>query len=154
MRAVLKLGMLRRLWRVPPEPHPFRPLAALTDYWSEETLALADRWLDAALVREGLDLFRSLSRSAPVQVLLATDLHAGNVLRATLSRSLEIPHTTPRSTCSTVKRGCGAIRPEPSGVSRICSNSTTSAFVCARVAAAPRSRWSERSIDLARALAR
>ena len=75
-------GLLRRLWRKPTAPHPFRPLSVLTAYWSEETLAQAAHWPDAGLVREGLRLFEELPRSAPAEVLLATDLHAGNVLRA------------------------------------------------------------------------
>jgi streptomycin 6-kinase len=75
-------GLLRRLWRQPPPPHPFRPLSALTAYWSRETLAHIHDWPDAGLVREGLRLFQELPRTAPTQVLLATDLHAGNVLRA------------------------------------------------------------------------
>lgn len=75
-------GLLRRLWRVPTEPHPFRPLSTLTEYWSEETLAHIEKWPDSGLVREGLRLFEELPRNAPKSVLLATDLHAGNVLRA------------------------------------------------------------------------
>ena len=75
-------GLLRRLWRSPVAPHPFRPLSAMTAYWSEETLADAERWPDTGLVREGLCLFKELPRSASVEVLLATDLHAGNVLRS------------------------------------------------------------------------
>lgn len=74
--------LLRRLWRKPAPPHSFRPLSALLEYWSSETLADVDRWPDAGLVREGLRLFRELSRDTPSVVLLATDLHAGNVLRA------------------------------------------------------------------------
>ncbi len=75
-------GLLRRLWRSPSPPHPFRPLSVLTDYWSDEALADVGRSPDAGLVREGLGLFRELPRTAPTQVLLATDLHAGNVLRS------------------------------------------------------------------------
>jgi streptomycin 6-kinase len=74
--------LLRRLWRLPPAPNPFRPLSAMTAQWSDETRADAARWPDAGLVREGLRLFEELPRTAPEQVLLATDLHAGNVLRA------------------------------------------------------------------------
>jgi streptomycin 6-kinase len=74
--------LLRRLWRSPAAPHPFRPLSAMTEYWSGETLADVEQWSDAGLVREGLRLFKELPRTAPQQVLLATDLHAGNVLRA------------------------------------------------------------------------
>ncbi len=75
-------GLLRRLWRLPPEPHPFRPLSDLMAHWSREAQANAERWSDAGIVREGLRLFIELPRSEPAQVLLATDLHAGNVVRA------------------------------------------------------------------------
>ncbi|MGH9583119.1 MAG: aminoglycoside phosphotransferase family protein [Bryobacteraceae bacterium] len=74
--------LLRRMWRSPVQPHPFRPLSVLTTYWSEETLASARKWPDEALVREGLRLFAELPGTSPDSVLLATDLHAGNVLRA------------------------------------------------------------------------
>lgn len=74
--------LLNRLWRSPSPPHPFRPLAAMTAYWSDRTLSLAERWPDPGLVNEGLRLLKELPRTAPREVLLATDLHAGNVLRA------------------------------------------------------------------------
>jgi streptomycin 6-kinase len=74
--------LLLRLWRAPAAPHPFRPLSALMDFWSAETLAGAEQWPDAGLVRAGLRLMQELPRTAPAEVLLATDLHAGNVLRA------------------------------------------------------------------------
>jgi streptomycin 6-kinase len=32
-------GLIRRLWRLPSAPYPFRHLSALTEYWSNETLA-------------------------------------------------------------------------------------------------------------------
>jgi streptomycin 6-kinase len=75
-------GLLRRLWRSPPAAHPFRPLSALMKFWTEETLGDVDQWPDAGLVREGLRLFKELPNTAPIEVLLATDLHAGNVLRS------------------------------------------------------------------------
>jgi streptomycin 6-kinase len=75
-------GLLRRLWRSPLAPHPFRPLSAMTEYWCDQTLADAGWWPDAGLVREGLLLLKELPRNAPIEVLLATDLHAGNVLRS------------------------------------------------------------------------
>lgn len=79
---VILAGLLGRLWRIPPEPHPFRPLAEMTAYWSEESLAGADTWPDTGLARAGLELFWELPLSAPDHALLATDLHAGNVLCA------------------------------------------------------------------------
>jgi streptomycin 6-kinase len=75
-------GLLRRLWRSPSTPHPFRSLSSLMEYWTNETLTQAGHWPDTGLVREGLHLFKELPRNATRQVLLATDLHAGNVLRA------------------------------------------------------------------------
>lgn len=75
---VVIAGLLRRLWRSPPAPHPFRSLTAMTTYWLSE----ADRRTDGGLIREGLHLFDALPRTASRNVLLATDLHAGNVLQA------------------------------------------------------------------------
>jgi len=76
--------LLRRLWRPLSEPHPFRHLSAMTAHWSKETLADVEYWPDTGLVCEGLRLFQELPRTNPTEkdVLLATDLHAGNVLRA------------------------------------------------------------------------
>jgi streptomycin 6-kinase len=74
--------LLRRLWRMPANPHPFRPLSDMTAAWIAESLEQAAQWPDAALAREGLRLLAELAHNAPHEVLLATDLHAGNVLRA------------------------------------------------------------------------
>lgn len=54
----------------------------MTAHWSRETRAETERWPDAGLVNEGLRLFEELPRTAPANVLLVTDLHVGNVLRA------------------------------------------------------------------------
>lgn len=75
-------GLLRGLWRPISKPHKFRPLATMIEYWSNETLAEVDQWPDPGLVREGLRVFKELPDTATTHVLLATDLHAGNVLRA------------------------------------------------------------------------
>ena len=77
-------GLLRRLWRTPAARHPFRPLSAMISLWIEQTMRNQDRWPDAGLVREGIRLFEELGRSADGahDVLLGTDVHAGNVLRA------------------------------------------------------------------------
>jgi streptomycin 6-kinase len=80
---VVIAGLLRRLWRVPPPGHPFRPLSVMVNYWIEETLADEGRWPDPGLVREGLRVFGELAHAPDAEpVLLATDLHAGNVLSA------------------------------------------------------------------------
>jgi streptomycin 6-kinase len=74
--------LLRRVWRTPAPPHSFRPLSAMIEYWIDETESRRETWLDPGLVTEGLDVFRALCRHAAGDVLLATDLHAGNVLAA------------------------------------------------------------------------
>jgi len=79
---VIIAGLLRRLWRSPRPPHAFRPLSALTKFWSDQTIANIKNWRDAGSIREGLRLFEELPRNAPNEALLATDLHAGNVLRS------------------------------------------------------------------------
>jgi hypothetical protein len=56
-------GLLRRLWRSPATPHPFRSLASLTEYWTNETLTQIEHCPDAGLVREGLHLFAELPRN-------------------------------------------------------------------------------------------
>nr|HMN30525.1 aminoglycoside phosphotransferase family protein [Caldilineaceae bacterium] len=75
-------ALLRRLWRRPPAPHPFRPLSEMVTAWVHESLAQAAKWPDAGLAREGIGVFAELLDTSAETVLLATDLHAGNVLRA------------------------------------------------------------------------
>lgn len=75
-------AILKRLWRLPPDPHPFRPLSTMLAGWRDRTLKDIEKWPDAALVREGLRLLAELSQTAPHAALLATDLHAGNVIQA------------------------------------------------------------------------
>ena len=79
---VVIAGLLRRLWRPPCTSHPFRSLSTLTEYWANETLGQIEQAPDMGLVREGLRLFEELPRNATREALLATDLHAGNVLQA------------------------------------------------------------------------
>jgi streptomycin 6-kinase len=93
--------LLRRLWIQPGPGHPFATLDQMCQRWAEQserilaagqqqqqpTLAApavpaAPAALDPGLVRVGLALFRELPATADRQVLLATDLHAGNVLAA------------------------------------------------------------------------
>jgi streptomycin 6-kinase len=78
-------SLLKRLWRRPAPPdgqHRFRHLSEMLDSWSNETRAQAQHWPDGGLVSEGLRLLKALARPSPTDKLLATDLHAGNVLRA------------------------------------------------------------------------
>ncbi|MEO2006347.1 MAG: aminoglycoside phosphotransferase family protein [Candidatus Poribacteria bacterium] len=80
---VIIAGLLRRLWRVPTRAHPFRPLSEMTAAWGSEALDDADGWTDPDMTRAGISLLNELAGNAPHEALLATDLHAGNVLRAT-----------------------------------------------------------------------
>src|SRR5215471_18155705 len=64
-----------RLWKTPPEPHPFRPLSAMIERWVGETTDQRSKWVDEGLVRTGIASFRELSSAGPRAVLLATDLH-------------------------------------------------------------------------------
>src|SRR5438552_11737206 len=76
-------GLLRRLWREPAPGHRFRTLQFMCDAWADEfeqKAAAGSASLDAGLAREGIELFRSLPRTADRKVLLCTDLHAENVL--------------------------------------------------------------------------
>jgi streptomycin 6-kinase len=79
---VVLAAILRRMWRAVPAPSPFRSLAEMTAHWIERESADLARSPDPGLVRAGRHLYAELPRSAPANVLLATDLHAGNVLAA------------------------------------------------------------------------
>jgi len=54
----------------------------MLDSWCNETRAQAQRWPDSVLVSEGLRLLEALAKPSATDKLLATDLHAGNILRA------------------------------------------------------------------------
>lgn len=80
---VVVAGLLRRIWRPPPpHPHPFRPLSVMIAHWIKRWRPPAYARSDVGLLREGLRLSEELARTARASVMLATDLHAGNVLRA------------------------------------------------------------------------
>lgn len=79
------VGLLHRLWIDPVAGHPFRPLQAMCDEWADAFEQKATRGrasLDAGLAVEGIELFRRLPGTAERELLLCTDLHAGNVLAA------------------------------------------------------------------------
>ena len=76
---VVVADLLRRLGVDPPTE--FRPLVQMCDAWAASA-EQRPTTLDPGLHRDGLALFRSLPRDDVAPVLLATDLHAGNVLAA------------------------------------------------------------------------
>lgn len=89
---VVLAGLLRELWRTPDDRLGFRPLSMMIRTWTEETKLNEARWPDPPLVRDGLAMFEELAEEPRGDdvVLLATDLHAGNVLRAERSPWLVI----------------------------------------------------------------
>ena len=161
---VVVAGLLRRLWRMPPEPHPFRPLALMTAQWASETLADAARWPDGGLVQEGLRLFEELPRTAPVAVLLATDLHAGNVLRAQREPWLVIDPKPfvgdPAYDATQHLLNCaGRLRADPAATIRRFADllevdaERVRLWMFARAAAESRDVWDDDALALARRLA-
>ena len=82
---VVIAGLLRRLWSVRVPGRGFRSLRVMCDAWAAEfdrRVAGVALPLDPGLVRAGIDLLRALPRSAGQSALLATDLHASNVVAA------------------------------------------------------------------------
>lgn len=78
-------GLLRRLWIAPEADHPFRPLSELTAIWAlglDRDYAEDPDAMDIGLVEEARGIYRDLYRPDRGDVLLATDLHASNVLAA------------------------------------------------------------------------
>jgi len=157
--------LLPRLWRFPSALHPFRPLSALTEHWSDETLADIERWPDTKLVREGLRLFKELPGTVPGEVLLATDLHAGNVLRAQREPWLVIDPKPfvgdPAYDATQHLFNCPErLRSDPDGTIRRFADllgvdyERVRLWMFARAAAEPRDDWrDDHSMALARALA-
>jgi streptomycin 6-kinase len=161
---VVIADLLRRFWRRPVAPHPFRPLSAMTAYWTNETIGGASKWLDRGLVKEGLRLLEYLSRPSTDDVLLATDLHAGNVLRAQREPWLAIdpkPFVGDRAydatqhlfNCrermltapdATILRFADLLEVDDERVRQ---------WMFARAAAEPRDDWNDELITLAKALA-
>jgi streptomycin 6-kinase len=157
--------LLRRLWRSPVASHPFRPLSAMTAHWSAETLAQAERWPDRGLVVEGLRLFKELPQSATTDVLLVTDLHAGNVLRAQRQQWLVIDPKPfvgdPAYDATQHLLNCAArLRSDPHGIIRRISDllgvdhQRVRLWTFARAAAEPRDEWNDAwLLQLARLIA-
>jgi streptomycin 6-kinase len=161
---VVLAELLHRLWRKPPARHPFRPLSLMITSWMEETLAARSKWRDAGLVRAGLRVFEELGQASAEDVLLATDLHAGNVLRAQRAPWLVIdpkPFVGDRAYDATQHlfnckaRMCTA----PHATIRCFADlldvddERVRMWMFARSAAEPRDCWTDDSLALARSLA-
>ena len=81
---VVVARLARRLWDRPPlDGHPFGSLREMCDLWAdwfERDFETDGRGLDPGLAREGTAMLRELPGCAEREVLLCTDLHAGNIL--------------------------------------------------------------------------
>ncbi len=154
-----------RLRRRPVAPHPFRPILALTSQWSTDTLAQVAQWPDHGLVREGLRLFAELPKGAPAEALLATDRHAGNVLRAQREPWLAIDPKPfvgdPAFDATQHLLNCAArLKADPLGTIQRFSDllelddQRVRLWVFARAAAEPRADWTGPITELARLLVR
>jgi len=75
-------GLLQRLWVEPDGLDALPPLSQMCAAWADELESRPGPFLDPGQVRAGARLFRELPSTATSRVLLATDLHAGNVLAA------------------------------------------------------------------------
>jgi streptomycin 6-kinase len=73
-------GVLRRLWRPPPDGHRFRLLADVAVGWTEE---LTKAPYERALVEEAVSFLREAGPAQSEPVVVHQDFHGGNVLRAT-----------------------------------------------------------------------
>lgn len=73
--------LLKRLWKRPPSPG-FRPLSRMIEYWTREAEREGGGADDRGLLREGVEVLRALASDSERSALLATDLHAGNVLQS------------------------------------------------------------------------
>ena len=160
---VIISDLLHRLWRSPCSPHPFRPLHVMIAEWRKETLAASAQWIDPGLVRAGLSVFDDLSRQSADDTLLATDLHAGNVLRAqrqpwllidpkpfigdraydATQHLLNCPERLATAPLETIARFADLLEVDKDRIRQ---------WMFARAAAEPRERWSDASVSLARAL--
>ena len=78
-------GVLRRLWKAPPDGHPFRLLEDAAASWVDE---LPEGWerlgrpYEQELLEEAIAFLREAGPAQGEAVVLHQDLHGGNILRA------------------------------------------------------------------------
>ncbi len=74
--------LLQEMWAADPPTDEFPPLSKMVSLWNEETHQAISRYPSPSLAKQGCQLKEQLINTTTRQVLLATDLHAGNILRA------------------------------------------------------------------------
>ncbi len=160
--------MLKRLWGragSAAREHSFRHLSVMLEVWRRETLQQIEQWPDHGLVSEGMRVLRALAEPSPADTVLATDLHAGNVLRAEREPWLVIDPKpfigdAPYDLVQHLHNCEVRLHSDPKGmVSRLAElaevdRERLQLWTFARAAADPRAEWSNPLwMDIARALA-
>ena len=79
---VIICELLKEIWAVKVSEGPILPLSDMVSLWNEETSQDIRRYPDPYLAEQGCQLKTHLIDTTVEHVLLATDLHAGNVLKA------------------------------------------------------------------------
>ena len=160
---VVIADLLKRFWRHIDEPHPFRPLSILINYWIEETRDAEARWHDRDIVVKGINAFEKLIESSMSSTLIATDLHAGNVLAAKREPWLVIDPKpfigdTAFDATQHLLNSRSRLRHDPwETIRRVASlleldYERVRLWTFARLAAEPRDEWDDDATDLARLL--
>ena len=156
-------GLLQRMWRRRPSTGVFRPLSEMISAWSSESRARSEQWPDSGLVEYGLQVMHDLAQPTSQDVLLGTDIHAGNVLRAERQPWLVIdpkPFVGDPAFDATqhlLNSALGTLD-DPQRIIRKFADmlevdaERVLAWMFARAAAEPRDVWSEASLRLARTL--
>jgi len=155
---------LRSLHREPPPEHGLRSLDTMLAAWSAATRRKEARWRDAGLVRAGLERCIDLLATTRAPRLLATDLHAGNVLAARRAPWLVIdpkPFVGDPAYDATqhLLNGLERLRADPSdSIARVADLAgldaeRVRAWTFVRLLVEPPDGWSEAGDALARALA-
>ena len=155
--------VLRRLWRPRGPVDAFRPLSQMVDAWAAESRAHSHQWSDSGLVEQGLAIMHELSRPTDRDVLLGTDIHAGNVLRAEREPWLVIDpkpfvgdpaYDATQHLINCAERVIAAPSRSVDAFAELLEVDAerVRGWLFARAAAEPRDGWSERGVRLARAL--
>jgi streptomycin 6-kinase len=158
---VIIAGLLKKFWITPKHPHPFLPLSKMIRRWSAKTRAVQTLWHEDSTIKHGLDLFERLCDTTMDGVLLATDLHAGNVLASLREPWLVIdpkPYIGDRAYDATphLLTSRDRMRSDPLGTMQHFANCLDVSYdrVCAwtfaRLAAEPRDDWDDEAMAIAK----
>jgi len=74
--------LLQEIWQADHTHGPFNRLGEMVALWNKEAMQNLHHYPDSSLAKEGCQLKEHLIDTTEEAVLLATDLHAGNVLKA------------------------------------------------------------------------